>query len=73
LSYCRRKGNIHLSSDEARKRADKSFKQQERAQDGRKAMAEYEIQARATREKIARLKTLRLAKEAQVKHSDRDK
>ena len=29
-------------------------------------MAEYEVQARATREKTARLKALRLAKEAQA-------
>jgi hypothetical protein len=29
-------------------------------------MTEYETQARATREKIARLKALRLAKEAEV-------
>ena len=29
-------------------------------------MIEYEVQARATREKTARLKALRLAKEAQV-------
>jgi hypothetical protein len=45
---------------------EKSFKQEARALDGREAMTEYEAQARATREKTARLKSLRLAKEAQA-------
>jgi hypothetical protein len=47
---------ILMNSDKARERAEKSFKKEERAQDGRKAMIEYESQARATREKTARLK-----------------
>ncbi len=53
-----------MNADQARQQAEKRFKQEERARDGRKAMAEYELQARATREKTARLKELRLAKEA---------
>lgn len=52
-----------MNSDKARQRAEKSFKKEQRAQDGRKAMIEYELQALATREKTARLKELRLAKE----------
>ena len=55
-----------MNSDQALQRAEKRFKQEERARDGQKAMIEYEIQARATREKTARLKALRLAKEAQA-------
>jgi hypothetical protein len=55
-----------MNSDRARQRAEKRFKQEERARDGHKAMIEYEVQARATREKTARLKALRLAKEAQA-------
>jgi hypothetical protein len=55
-----------LSSDEARQRAEKSFKQEARALDGRKAMTEYEAQVLAIRENTARLKALRLAKEAQA-------
>jgi hypothetical protein len=55
-----------MNSDHARQRAEKRFKQEERARDSQKAMIEYEVQARATREKTARLKALRLAKEAQV-------
>ncbi len=55
-----------MTVDQARQRAEKNFKKEERARDGRKAMAEYEVQARATREKTARLKALRLGKEAQA-------
>ena len=55
-----------MNSDHARQRAEKRFKQEERARDSQKAMIEYEVQARATREKTARLKALRLAKEGQV-------
>jgi hypothetical protein len=55
-----------MNSDQARQRAEKSFKKEERAQDGRAAMTEYETEAHATREKTARLKALRLAKEAQT-------
>ena len=55
-----------MTSEQDRKRAERSFKQEERARDGRKAMAEYEVQARATRAKTERLKTLRLVKEAQA-------
>jgi len=54
-----------MTPDQARQRAEKSFKQEERARDGRKAMAEYEAQATAIRKKTAHLKALRLAKEAQ--------
>jgi hypothetical protein len=55
-----------MTSGEARQQAERSFKQQERTEDGRKPMSEYEAQARTTREKTARLKALRLAKEAQA-------
>ena len=55
-----------MTSEQDRKRAERSFKQEERARDGRKAIAEYEVQARATRAKTERLKVLRLAKEAQA-------
>jgi hypothetical protein len=55
-----------MNSDLARQRAEKSFKKEERAQDGRKAMSEYEAQTQAIREKTKRLKALRLAKEAVI-------
>jgi hypothetical protein len=55
-----------MISDQDQQRAEKRFKQEERARDGRKAMTEYETQLRATRAKTERLKALRLAKEAQA-------
>ncbi len=50
--------------DPARKRADSFFNTEERARDKARAMSEYEATARAVREKTARLRALRLAKEA---------
>ena len=47
-----------MNSDQARQRAEKRFKQEERARDGQKAMIEYEVQARATREKMSALSGL---------------
>ena len=55
-----------MISDKARRWAEAVFKKEERDRDGRAAMTEYEVQAHATREKTARLKALRLAKEAQT-------
>jgi hypothetical protein len=59
-----------MVSDQVRQRAETSFKQKVR---GRKPTTEYEAQARVTREKIARLKALRLANEAQKLNSKSDK
>ena len=56
-----------MNSDQARQRAEQTFKKEERAQDARKAVMEYECQALATREKTARLKELRLASEANAR------
>ena len=57
---------IKTSKEVLKKRADARFRQEARALDGRKAMTEYEAQVLAIREKTARLRVLRLAKEAQV-------
>ncbi len=51
-----------MNSAQAHQRAERVFKKEESARDGRQAMIEYEVQARATRAKTERLKTLRLAK-----------
>ncbi len=59
-----------MTSDQARQRAERNFKREERVQDGRKAMIEYEAQAVATRKKTARLKALGLAKEAQAQTNE---
>ena len=51
-------------SDEARARAEASFKKEERAKEGAQAMLEYQAKGRSEREKTERLRALRLAKEA---------
>ena len=56
------------SREALKRRADAQFKQEARALDGRKAMTEYEAQVLAIREKTARLRELRLAKEAQAQN-----
>jgi hypothetical protein len=48
----------------ARSRADATFKKEERAKEGAKAMMEYQANGRLIREKTERLRALRLAKEA---------
>jgi uncharacterized membrane-anchored protein len=54
-----------MTADQARVRAEKRFRQEDRARDARKAMGEYEARAIAIRKKTAHLKALRLAKEAE--------
>jgi hypothetical protein len=54
------------SKEVLKRRAEARFRQEARALDGRKAMTEYEVQVLAIREKTARLRALRLAKEAQA-------
>ena len=55
-----------MISDQARQRAERVFRKEERTRDRRAAMTEYEARAIAVREKSARLKALRLAKEAVI-------
>jgi len=52
-------------SSEVKARAEASFKKDERAREGAKAMMEYQANSRLMGEKTARLRALRLAKEAQ--------
>ena len=53
------------NSNEAKTRAELSFKRKEQqTREGAKAWAEYEAQRRAVAEKTERLRALRLAKEA---------
>jgi len=61
---------LATGSDAARARAEASFRKEERAKDGAKAMMEYQADSRRIREKTARLKALRLAKEAGEKKRD---
>jgi hypothetical protein len=55
---------LTTGSNEARARAEASFRKEERAKDGAKAMMDYQAKARMVREKTERLKALRLAREA---------
>ena len=60
---------MELNFDQTRKRAEASFKKEEQARDNAKAMTEYEAEARLVREKTARLRALRLVKEATEKEA----
>jgi hypothetical protein len=53
-----------MNSDEAHRRAEALFKKQQRLRDGQQAMAEYQVELRAMQEKTARLRALRLARDA---------
>jgi len=56
----------NMSSISINKRADDQFKKLTRTEDGRKGPTEYEVRADAISAKIARLKELRLARDAAV-------
>jgi hypothetical protein len=59
------------SAKDAHNRAEASFKKTERqAREGAKTTADYETMGRAVREKTARLKLLRLAKEAAEREAE---
>ena len=53
-----------MTDQRQRKAAEAQFKKDERATAGAKAMSEYNAEREAERAKTARLKALRLAKEA---------
>jgi len=59
-----RETTLTTKSNEARARAEASFRKEERAKEGKEAMMEYQANIRMVREKTERLKALRLAKEA---------
>jgi len=53
-----------MDVEEARARAESAFRTEKQAREGSQAWLEYEEQTLAMREKTARLRALRLAKEA---------
>ncbi len=55
------------SKEALNKRAEASFKKEERVREGAKAMLTYEAEGRAILKNTARLRALRLAKEAAEK------
>ena len=56
----------NMSSVQVNKQADDQFKKLTRTEDGRKGPTEYEVRADAISAKIARLKALRLARDAGI-------
>jgi hypothetical protein len=67
------KQSLSKNSKDVMERAEASFKKEERAREGAKAMREYEAESRAVHEKTARLRALRLAKEAAEKAAEEAK
>ena len=52
-----------MNADEAHRRAEALFKKEQQLHEAQQAMAEYQVELRAMREKTARLRALRLARE----------
>ena len=61
-----------MADDRERKAAKAKFKKSERATEGAQAMSEYNAERQAERAKTARLRELRLAKEAADKKKGSD-
>ena len=55
---------LNVNTDESRRRAEALFKKEQQSREAQQAMAEYQAQLHATREKTARLRALRLARDA---------
>jgi hypothetical protein len=55
---------VSMSADAAHRRAETLFKKEQQLRDAHQAMAEYRADLNAMREKTARLRALRLARDA---------
>ena len=55
---------LHTTVEETQRRTETLFKKEQQMREAEKAMAEYRAELQATREKTARLRALRLAREA---------
>jgi hypothetical protein len=53
-----------MNSDEAHRRAEALFKKEQQSRESQQATTEYQAELQATREKTARLRALRLARDA---------
>jgi hypothetical protein len=60
---------VSMDSNQARHRAEALFKKEQQVREGQQAMAEYQAKLEAMREKTARLRTLRLARDGAKKMS----
>jgi hypothetical protein len=56
-----------MNSDEAHRRAEALFKKEQQSREAQQATAEYDAEQRAVQEKTARLRALRLARDAQTR------
>ena len=55
---------MSVNTDEARRRAETLFKKEQQVREAQQAMTEYQAGLRMMREKTARLRALRLARDA---------
>jgi hypothetical protein len=55
---------VSMHADQAHRRAEALFKKEQQLRESQQAMTEYQAELRATREKTARLRALRLARDA---------
>jgi hypothetical protein len=55
---------LSSNADEAHRRAEALFKKEQQLREAQQAMAKYQVELRAMREKTARLRALRLARDA---------
>jgi hypothetical protein len=55
---------LSMNADEAHRRAEALFRKEQQSREAQQAMAEYQAELRAMREKTARLRVLRLARDA---------
>lgn len=55
---------MSMNTDETHRRAEALFKKEQQLRGGGEAMTEYQTELQATREKTARLRALRLARDA---------
>jgi hypothetical protein len=53
-----------MNSEDAQRRASALFKKEQQLREAEKAMSDYQAELQATREKTARLRALRLARDA---------
>ena len=60
-----------MNTDEARRRAETLFKKEQQLREAQQAMTEYQAGLRMMREKTARLRALRLARDAANKEETR--
>jgi hypothetical protein len=55
---------LSVNTDEARRRAEALFKKEQQLREAQQAMAEYQAELHMMRKKTARLRALRLARDA---------